>query len=191
MGNIKSNTCHNKLDCTTFNKHDIVTIKIKPDLYPKETTWKISSISSLTTNPMIIIMHGIIMHGGPYPEQKVYKKSQCFSKGMYKFTIYDEYGDGICCSDGRNGHYKIIIGGIEEKTGGQFYNDDSFIFNVTDSKATITASPTTFSPTKKPTNEKIKKKIKKKRRMYLLIYLLIYLLLQHLHLRNLLLLVIP
>merc|ERR1711862_615744 len=122
-----------------------------------------SSISSLTTNPMIIIMHGIIMHGGPYPEQKVYKKSQCFSKGMYKFTIYDEYGDGICCSDGRNGYYKIIIGGIEEKTGGQFYNDDSFIFNVTDkvTASPTTASPTTFSPTKKPTSEKIKKKKKK------------------------------
>merc|ERR1712157_126817 len=106
----------------------------------------------------------IIMYGGPYPEQKVYKKSQCFSKGMYKFTIYDEYGDGICCSDGRNGYYKIIIGGIEEKTGGEFYNDDSFIFNVTDkvTASPTTASPTTFSPTKKPTSEKIKNKKKKK-----------------------------
>jgi len=81
--------------------HIDVTVNITTDQYPDETTWDIKTISGLT-----------VANGGPYsvanqpqtPVNVTLSLDEC-----YIFTIYDAYGDGLCCSYG-NGGYSVTDG---------------------------------------------------------------------------------
>lgn len=45
------------------------------------------------------------------------------SEACLKFTIYDAYGDGICCGQG-NGWYRLLVNGKEVTSGGNFNFQD-------------------------------------------------------------------
>lgn len=150
------------LDCTQCNMIDKVTINILPDLYPTEVTWELINTNDQEENN---IMLG---SGGPYSEMKLSTISQCLNAGAYQFTIYDAFGDGICCDDGRNGSYNITIGGdgsaskntdtILIKSGGDYKLSESITFHIIDTTAITTK---TLKPTKKTTNDKKNKTTKK------------------------------
>lgn len=42
------------------------------------------------------------------------------------FTMHDAYGDGICCNYG-NGHYSVLLDGVEVGSGGQYTTSESTI----------------------------------------------------------------
>ena len=48
-----------------------------------------------------------------------YISSLCLEKGTYKFTMYDSFGDGICCANGE-GEYVITSDGVTLAKGGEF-----------------------------------------------------------------------
>jgi len=48
----------------------------------------------------------------------------CLPEGDYSFTIYDAFGDGICCSYG-SGSYSLTAGGEELASGGEFGSAES------------------------------------------------------------------
>jgi hypothetical protein len=70
-----------------------VTIQIKTDNYPTETSWTLKKFGSCVgqTDPNL--------SGGGYSSantlQTVFQR--CVDKGQYQFVISDSYGDGICC----------------------------------------------------------------------------------------------
>jgi PKD repeat protein len=91
---------------------DYLTIAIVADNYPGETSWQLRDenntlIASGTTNGT----------------------SLCIESGnCHTFTIFDTYGDGICCSYGQ-GSYTLTLNGQQIATGGQFTTQESVQFN--------------------------------------------------------------
>lgn len=96
-----------------------VTLEINFDDYPEETTWTISDNNGNT-----------LYAGGPYPEDATnFAESFCLAaEQCYEFTIFDDYGDGICCAYG-NGNYVLTdASGNTIASGGEFESDQSTIF---------------------------------------------------------------
>ena len=103
-----------------------LTIDIITDQYGSETTWSIKTSSGLG-----------IAAGGPYndlsssgttvqpPVQVSLNSLEC-----YTFTIYDAYGDGICCNYGA-GSYAVTDGnGNPVAVGGGFSDEQSTMFRT-------------------------------------------------------------
>ena len=75
-----------------------ITVTINLDNYPEETTWTIVDGNGST-----------VASGGPYgnqPDGSTVTTLLCLADGCYDFTIFDSYGDGICCGYG-NGSYTV------------------------------------------------------------------------------------
>lgn len=86
-----------------------VRLTIKVDNYPHETTWNLKNAAN-----------EIIYSGGPYTGAGTTKTEDfCLENGCYTFTIFDSYGDGICCAYGQ-GFYNIKKGEVVLGSGGQF-----------------------------------------------------------------------
>ncbi len=87
----------NYINVTTTACHNIQ-IVIETDDYPEETTWQLTDNSN----------NQVVASGGPYlttgPQDPVIVC--CSETKCYTFTIYDAYGDGICCSYG-DGSYTL------------------------------------------------------------------------------------
>jgi pimeloyl-ACP methyl ester carboxylesterase len=100
-----------------------LTLSIKLDRYPHETSWKIKN--NLGT---------ILYSGGNYLTSQQYQTvttNICLVQGQsYIFEIFDTYGDGICCGFG-SGSYSLDYGGLSLFTGGTFTSSKThnFCFN--------------------------------------------------------------
>ena len=78
-------------------------IEIKTDEYGYETTWKLDDESGATVASHTIAANGYLDNFAVYRDTV-----HCAIVGnCYKFTIYDDYGDGMCCEYGE-GMYRII-----------------------------------------------------------------------------------
>ena len=83
--------------------------------------------------------------GGDYEDSKHYSKSCCLDKETYEFTIYDSFGDGMCCELG-SGKYAVIVNNTEILKGGEFVTKSvTLLFHLG------ATSPPTDSPTLNPT----------------------------------------
>lgn len=101
----------------------VVNFEIKTDQYPSETTWKVKNSAG-----------SILYSGGPYSQANtVYTAVWNLDNAeCYTFTIYDEYGDGICCAYG-NGYYKLMDGNsIIFAQGGEFGSEETKPFERLD-----------------------------------------------------------
>ena len=88
--------------CPTPCTDNDVTVTINLDNYPEETTWEITDAGG-----------SVVASGGPYgsqPDGSTVSSDWCLVDGCYDFTIFDSYGDGICCAYG-NGSYSVTDGG--------------------------------------------------------------------------------
>ncbi len=95
-----------------------VQINILTDNYGAETTWEL-------TGPSGSPVYG---SGGPYGNNQTYTPTACVPNGpVIIFTIYDSYGDGICCGFGQ-GNYTVTVGGTQVASGGQFASMESTMF---------------------------------------------------------------
>ncbi|MBK9734066.1 MAG: Ig-like domain-containing protein [Saprospiraceae bacterium] len=109
--------------CTT-NPGSVV---IVVDDFPGETTWDLKNS-----------IGAIIYSGGPYASGNPSNESLiCLSAGCYTFTIYDAYGDGICCAYG-NGSYNVTVNGINVATGGTFGSSSIHNFCVNNTAPSCT-----------------------------------------------------
>ena len=73
------------------------TLSIQLDDYPEETSWNVTQDGST------------IASGGTYPNQpdgSTVTESICLADGCYTLTIFDSFGDGLCCQYG-NGSYSF------------------------------------------------------------------------------------
>ena len=88
-----------------------VTLTLILDNYPEETDWEIADASG-----------NVVASGGPYgsqPDGSTVVETACLSTGCYDFTIFDSYGDGICCAYG-SGSYVLEDAGGAMASGGSF-----------------------------------------------------------------------
>lgn len=99
-----------------------VTVSILTDNYGEETTWTITGQGGTPE----------YASGGPYSDNQTYNASVCVPDGpIIVFTIYDSYGDGICCGFG-NGSYTVSANGSTVVTGGNFQSSESTSFLTSD-----------------------------------------------------------
>lgn len=107
-----------------FAQHTI-SISLTTDRYGDETSWTLVDLASNTT----------LASGGPYSRLSANGTAvqtipdiDVDGTGCYVFTIYDSYGDGICCSYG-NGSYSVSYDGTVIGSGGQSFTQASYILN--------------------------------------------------------------
>jgi len=97
-----------------------VTIDITFDNYSEETSWEIQQNGTVITSS-----------NGLYPAGETsISESVCLAAGCYDFIIYDDYGDGICCSlIFGNGSYSVSDeAGASLASGGTFADSETTNF---------------------------------------------------------------
>ena len=110
-----------------------VEIIVNYDKYPEDTSW---TLARLPSNSIIESSPAL----DPNQSRVVYS---CLNQGMYNFTIYDDYGDGMCCEwpnpQGGYGNYTLIYlgprGGSEDNptviaSGAKFNASESTTFSI-------------------------------------------------------------
>ena len=96
-----------------------LTLTITLDNYPEETSWEVRNASN-----------NVVASGGTYgsqPDGSTVVENINLTDGDYTFTIFDSYGDGICCSYG-NGSYSLSDGANTIASGGAFGSSESTSF---------------------------------------------------------------
>ena len=97
----------------------VLTVEIMTDNFGNETTWEVVEEGV-----------GVIFSGGPYPNNTlIIEEIDICSANCYNFTIFDSFGDGICCGFGI-GFYNIYVDGNLVCSGGEFESEET-CFNLT------------------------------------------------------------
>lgn len=105
-----------------------VTLSLTTDQFGDETTWELYNNTTET----------IVETGGNYTSsQTITQTIELTPNDCYTFTIYDEYGDGICCQFGQ-GSYSLSIGSEVIVSGGAFGASQSTSFMVDGTVSTNT-----------------------------------------------------
>jgi len=95
-GNTSNNISYTKI--SVVNTEILVELTLKTDNDGNETSWELTSSTG-----------SYLASGGDYPNitgGQIIKDTFCLYDGCFNFSIYDEYGDGICCDFG-NGFYVL------------------------------------------------------------------------------------
>jgi PKD repeat protein len=103
-----------------------VRISILTDRFGKETTWKVKDAGGTT-----------LYSGGPYANSTQYTLDVNLQPGNYTFTIYDSWGDGICCAYGQ-GSYSLtdLCTGLTIAEGGDFTFSETTAFSIREETGT-------------------------------------------------------
>ncbi len=125
----------NITDNTGTPSCEATTLTINFDNYPEETSFDIKDANGI-----------VVFSGGTYGSEgdgSTLNIPMCLDAGCYTITIYDSYGDGICCGYG-NGSYTYTKDSDSSvlASGGSFTNTDetSFCINATSSYAYTASS---------------------------------------------------
>lgn len=95
------------------------TLTLTLDNYPGETTWTLTGEDGVSWGS-----------GGPYAGLQGVTISEdfCLPDGCYSFTIFDTYGDGICCSWGQGSYLLETSEGEVLASGGAFDDEEETAF---------------------------------------------------------------
>lgn len=104
-----------------------VSIELNFDLRANQNSWQITNSAG-----------NVVAAGGPYDEYagqigQQYTQNVCLPDACYTFTIFDSFGDGMCCRRG-NGSYVVrdYQTGTILASGGVFGNEESTAFCLGD-----------------------------------------------------------
>ncbi|MFT5800269.1 MAG: hypothetical protein ACI956_000069 [Nonlabens sp.] len=98
-----------------------VTLVLNLDNYPKETTWDIKDAN----NTVVASSNG--NYGGE-ANGATLTLTECLVDGCYTFTVYDHFGDGICCEYGQGSYVLTDASGEVLGSGGEFGLEESAQF---------------------------------------------------------------
>ncbi|WP_179344091.1 hypothetical protein [Winogradskyella ursingii] len=90
------------------------------DDYPGETSWEVTNSSGSVVASA---------EQGDYSGQTAASIDLCLLNGTYTLTVFDSFGDGICCAYG-NGSYEVVLDGMVLISGGEFGGSESQNFTV-------------------------------------------------------------
>ena len=99
-----------------------VTMTLNFDNYPSETSWQITGGGT------------VFASGGTYgsqPQMSTLNITECLPEGCYTVTVFDSYGDGLCCSYGEGSYFVTDEYGNELASGASFSSSSSGNFCVT------------------------------------------------------------
>ena len=101
-----------------------ITMLLTLDNFGSDVTWNLATDTGSD-----------LYQGGPYPdfeEGLVDTVRWCLTNGCYIFTIYDVFGDGICCEEGE-GSYVILdtANTVLAESDGQYEEENQNLFCVT------------------------------------------------------------
>ncbi|KAL7551468.1 hypothetical protein ACHAWF_016769 [Thalassiosira exigua] len=133
----------------------ILRVDFVADDFASETSWQIVRNCDGSE---------VIADGPAYSNNEVRSDEYCVEDGELTFTIFDSYGDGICCSWGE-GSYAIYYDGKEVFKGGEFEFEESKTFGSCERSPGImplTKSPTA-TPSQSPTAQATCANIKEKK----------------------------
>jgi len=108
----------------TVCENDFFKISIVTDRWYTETSWDLEDTCLDQTFKSVF--------KGFYTERDtLYVQEFCApqAESVYKFVIYDSFGDGICCSHG-NGSYEITLNDAVVASGGNFGASEESIFGA-------------------------------------------------------------
>ncbi len=97
-----------------------VLIQLTTDSYAAETSWQIKDSNQAT-----------IASRSDFSNNSSSQTDLCLAADEYSFTIFDSYGDGICCAYGL-GKYEIFVDGTSVVSGGEFASSETKVFVVSD-----------------------------------------------------------
>lgn len=122
-GQADENTANDGASSSFSSGSNNVTLSITFDNYPEETSWDIKDSGG-----------GTVASGGTYGSQadgSTLVIPLCLADACFDFTIYDVYGDGICCGYG-NGSYTLTedASGTVLANGGSFGSSEATNFCV-------------------------------------------------------------
>ena len=96
-----------------------VFISIQTDQYGNETSWEITTSGGQ-----------LVESGGNYDSNSEYDIVVGLEDGDYTFTIYDSYGDGMCCAYGQGSYSVELEDGTVIASGGEFESSESTDFII-------------------------------------------------------------
>ncbi|MBE0456397.1 endonuclease [Pseudoalteromonas sp. KG3] len=97
-----------------------VSLALTTDNYGEETSWQITNAQGTP-----------VASGGGYSGNNSYTEQACLVDGDYTFSIFDSYGDGICCSFG-NGSYALTSAQTQLASGSSFQSSEATPFTLGD-----------------------------------------------------------
>merc|ERR1719491_2337876 len=113
--------------------NSVFNLELLTDNWGSETSWTLTD-----TN-----LNDVIAGEDSYLSNTLYEEEFCLSPGpCFEFTIFDSFGDGICCTQGE-GYYIVSVDGEEVGSGDDFNSSESVDF-CTD--VAPTPAPTGSSP---------------------------------------------
>lgn len=132
-GTTDSNTGNDTASSAFYSGSNALTLTIILDNYPEETSWDLQDGSG-----------NVLASGGTYgsqPDGSTVIETMCVADGCYDFTIYDSYGDGICCNYGI-GSYELVEDATSTvlASGGEFGSSETTNFCVSSGPPPLTVS---------------------------------------------------
>ena len=111
---------------TNFNIYadvegDVFTVMLMTDGWGGETSWELWNDDTQT----------FVAGDGDLMSDTAYQWDYVLASGNYTFTIFDSYGDGICCVYGE-GYYELYMNDVWFAGGGEFEAAESVSFNTAD-----------------------------------------------------------
>jgi len=92
-------------------------LNITFDDYPGETSWQVADADG-----------NVVADGDGYSGDPI-SENICVCPGDYTFTIFDSFGDGICCAYGQ-GSYEMVFNGTVLFSGGEFGSESVHNFTI-------------------------------------------------------------
>lgn len=109
-----------------------VIIEVLTDNYGYECSWEVTGNNGTTT-------YATGGTGGVYANSTLYRDTVCVpSSSCTQFTIFDSFGDGICCAHG-NGYFSVTVDGVVVGTGGNYTSTQTVDFNCPPGSACTSA----------------------------------------------------
>ena len=96
-------------------------IEVFTDNYPTETSFTLESSDGTVISS--------VAGGELTSSETLYEWEYMVNPGQYTFSIFDSFGDGICCGYGY-GYYNILIDGVIVASGGEFADSEIVEFNT-------------------------------------------------------------
>ncbi len=102
-------------DCAAGSEDSTLTVNLITDDFPGETTIQVTDGGGSTVFSAGPLTDAATLHTFDIP---------ICSDGCYTFTIFDAFGDGICCGFG-TGSYEVLLDGMVVGSGGEFADSES------------------------------------------------------------------
>jgi len=128
--------CEVSFQCAACGKSE-VEVEITTDSYGEDVSFEITDNDGNT-----------MMEGDDYTSSATRTDYSCLGQGSYTFTIYDSYGDGLCCSYG-DGSYSVKVDDKEVASGAEYTDFEAKDFNI--GQVSSSFAPTSSTSQSEPT----------------------------------------